>query len=84
MLMLKEWVIKFILLELQLNNASTSDTDASFKNLYVSILDGFASSKIYDKGDDFYFNFVNFLFLDGDIPTTSYLNFFVLLGCLVI
>ena len=26
------------------------------------------SSKIYDKRDDFYFDLVNFPFLDGDIP----------------
>ena len=31
--------------------------------------DGFVSSKIYDKRDDFVFDIVNFPFLDEDIPT---------------
>ena len=39
----------------------------------LSILDGFVSSKIYDKRDDFDFDIVNFPILDGDVPrTTSY------------
>ena len=34
---------------------------------------GFVSSKIYDKRDDFDFDIVNFPFLDGDVPrSTSY------------
>ena len=42
-------------------------------DLHLSILDGFVSSKIYDKRDDFDFDTVNFPFLDGDVPrTTSY------------
>ena len=57
--------------ELQLNNSS--DTEASFLDLHLSILDGFVSSKIYDKCDDFDFDVVNFPFLDGDVSrTTSY------------
>ena len=54
--------------ELQLNKANTSDTEAPFLDLYLSISNGFVSSKIYDKGGDFDFNIVNFLFLDGDVP----------------
>ena len=34
----------------------------------MSISNGFVSSKIYDKRDDFDFDIVNFPFLDGDIP----------------
>ena len=34
----------------------------------MTISDGFVSSKIYDKRDDFDFHIVNFAFLDGDIP----------------
>ena len=34
--------------ELQFNKANTSDTNASFLDLHLSILDGFVSSKIYD------------------------------------
>ena len=54
--------------ELQLNKANTSDTEASFLDLHLSISNGFVSSKIYDKRDDFDFDKVNFPFLDGDVP----------------
>ena len=74
--------------ELQLNKANTSDTEARFLDLHLSILNGFVSFKIYDKRDDFDFDIVNFPFLDGDIPrSTSYRvyisNLFGLLECLV-
>ena len=36
--------------------------------LHLSISNGFVSSKIYDKCDDFDFDIVNFPFLDGDVP----------------
>ena len=56
--------------ELQLNKASTSDTEAHFLNVQLSISIGFASYKIYCKRDDFDFDIhvVNFPFLDGDVP----------------
>ena len=54
--------------ELQLNKAITSDTEAPFLDLHLSIFNGFVSSIIYDKYDDFYVYIVNFPFLDGDIP----------------
>ena len=54
--------------ELQLNKANTSDTEAPFLDLPLSISNGFVSSKIYDKRDDFDFDIVNFHFLDGDVP----------------
>ena len=54
--------------ELQLNKAYTSDTEAHFLDLHLSILNSFVSSKIHDKGDDFDFDIVNFPFLDGDVP----------------
>ena len=53
--------------ELQLNKADTSDTGAPFLDLHLSISNGFVSSKIYDKRDDFGFDIVNFPFLDGDV-----------------
>ena len=37
-------------------------------DLHLFISNGFVSSKMYDKRDDFYFNIVNFPFLDGDVP----------------
>ena len=54
--------------ELQLNKANISDTEAPFLDLHLSIFNGFVSSKIYDKLDDFDFDIVNFPFLDGDVP----------------
>ena len=36
--------------------------------LNLSITNGIVSSNIYDKGDDFNFEIVNFPFLDGDVP----------------
>ena len=56
--------------ELQLK-AYTSDTEAPFLDLHLSISNGFVSSKIYDKRDDFDFDIVNFPFLDGDVPHRS-------------
>ena len=55
--------------ELQLNKANSSDIEAAFLDLHLSIVDGFVSCKIYDKRDDFDFEIVNFPFLDGDVPT---------------
>ena len=54
--------------ELQLNKANASDTEAPFLDLHLSISNGFVSSKIYDKRDDFDFDIVIFPFLDGDVP----------------
>ena len=40
---------------------------------FTKVSNGFVSSKIYDKRDDFDFDIVNFPFLDGDVPrSTSY------------
>ena len=53
--------------ELQLNKANSSDTEAPFFDLNLSITNGIVSSKIYDKWNDFNFEIVNFPFLDGDV-----------------
>ena len=59
--------------ELQLNKTNTSDTEAAFLDLHLSISNDIVSTKIYDKRDDFDFEIVNFPFLDGDVPrSTSY------------
>ena len=55
-------VNQIYLSELQLNKANISDTKAPFLDLHLSISNGFVSSKIYDKRDDFDFNIVNFPF----------------------
>ena len=54
--------------ELQLNKAYSSNTEAPFLDLNLSITNGIASSKFYDKRDDFNFEIVNFPFLDRDVP----------------
>ena len=59
--------------ELHLNKANTSDIEAAFLDLHLSISNDIVSTKIYDKRDDFDFEIVNFPFLDGDVPrSTSY------------
>ena len=76
--------------ELQLNMANSSDTEAPFLDLHLTISDGFVSSKSHDKRDDF--DIVNFPFLDGDIPRATsngvYISqlhsLFGLLECLVL
>ena len=50
--------------ELQLDKANSSDTEAPFLDLNLSITNDIVSSKIYDKRDDFNFEIVNFPFLD--------------------
>ena len=74
--------------ELQLNKANTSDTEAPFLDLNLSITNGKVSSKIYDKRDDFNFIIVNFPFLGGDVLRSPsypmvyiFLSLFVLLEC---
>ena len=60
--------------ELQLNKANTSDKQANFLDLNLSIENGYVTTKIYDKRDDFNFNIVNFPFLDGDVPLTGFIS----------
>ena len=54
--------------EIQLNSANSSDTQALFLDLNLSITNGIFSSIIHDKWDDFIFEIVDFPFLDGDFP----------------
>ena len=59
--------------ELQLNKANSSDTEAPFFDLNLSISNDKVSTKLYGKQDDFDFDIVNFPFLNGDVPRrTSY------------
>ena len=59
--------------ELQMNKANSSDTEAAFLDLHLSISNDIVSTKIYDKPDDFDFEIFNFPFLDGDVSrSTSY------------
>ena len=62
--------------ELQLNKANTSDTEAAFLDLNLTIHNDIVSTKIYDKRDDFNFDIVNFPFLDGmslNVPLMVYI-----------
>ena len=54
--------------ELQLKKLILQIPRPPFLDLHLSISNGFVSSKIYDKCDDFDFDIVKFPFLDGDIP----------------
>ena len=54
--------------QLQLNKANTSHTGAPFLDYHLSISNGFDSSKVYDKRDDFDFDIVKFPSLDCDVP----------------
>ena len=63
--------------ELQLNKANTSDIEAPFLDKHLSISNGFVSSKIYDKRDDFDFDIVNFPFLDGDAPRRPFYGVYI-------
>ena len=36
--------------------------------MHLSISNGFVSSKIYEKHDDFDFVIIKFPFMDGDVP----------------
>ena len=57
----------------EVNETNTSETEASFLILHLTISNDTVSTKIYDKRDDFDFEIVNFPFLDGDVPrSTSY------------
>ena len=59
--------------ELKLHKANSSDTEAPFLDLILSISNDTVSTKIYDKRDDYDFDIFNFPFLDGDVPRrTSY------------
>ena len=50
--------------ELQLNKANTSDTEAVFLDLHLSI----SNDKVFTQIYDFNFEIVNFPFLIGDVP----------------
>ena len=65
-------VNRIYLPEVQLNKANTSDTEAPFLDLHLSVSNGFVSSEIYVKRDDFDFDIVNFPFF-GWWPTPFYL-----------
>ena len=50
--------------ELHLNKVNSSDIEALFLDLNLSITNDIVSSKMYDKRDDFNFEIVNFPFME--------------------
>ena len=64
-------------IKLQLNKANSADREALFLDLDLSITNSIASSKIYDKRDDFNFGIVNFQFLDGDVSRSPSYDVFI-------
>ena len=74
--------------ELQLNKANSTDTEAPFLELNLSITNGIVSFKMYDKRDNLNFEIVNVPFLGGDflapLPMVYiFLSLFVLLECVL-
>ena len=63
--------MNFSIVELQLNKANASDTEAAFLDLNISINNDTVSTKIYDKRNYFDLDIVNFPFLDGDVTRRS-------------
>ena len=61
--------------ELQLNKTNSSDIEAQFLDLNLSISNGTVSTKIYDKRDDF--DIVNLSILDGDVPRRTSYNMYI-------
>ena len=68
--------------ELQLNKANSSNSEAPFLDLNLSITNGIDSSKIYNKQDGFNFEIVNFPFLDGDVPRSPSYGVYSFLWCI--
>ena len=74
--------------ELQLNKANSSDTEAPFLDLILSITNGIVSSKSYDKWDDFnseivISHFLMEMFLALFPMVYIFLSLFVLLECVL-
>ena len=57
--------------ELLLNKVNTSDTEATFLDLHLSISNDIVSTKINDKRDDFDFEIIKFPFLYGYVPRSA-------------
>ena len=63
--------------ERQLKKANSSDNEAPFLDLNLSITNDIVSSRIYNKRDDFNFDIVNFPFLYGDVPRSPSYGVFI-------
>ena len=67
--------------ELHFNKAYTSDSEATFLDLYLSITNEIVSTKIYDKRGnlDFVKIIVNFPFLDSDVTRSTSFKVYIIL-----
>ena len=64
--------------ELQLNKANSSDTEAPFLDLNLSITNGIVFFlKFMINGNTFNFEIVNFPFLDGDVPCFPFYGVYI-------
>ena len=70
LLILKKMVSQIYPNKLQLKKANSSDTEAPFLDLDLSITNDIVLPKIYDKQDNFNFEIINFQLLDGDVPSS--------------
>ena len=46
-------------------------------DIHLSVSDDFFKTKIHDKLDDFHFDIVNFPFLDGDVPRSTFYGVYI-------
>ena len=53
-----------------LNKAYAFNTEAPFLDSHLTVSNGFVTTKIYEKRDDFDFDKVDVPFLDGDFPSS--------------
>ena len=72
MFILTLWQVKYTFQSSNLIKANTSDTEAAFLDLHLSISYDIVSIKIYDKRDDFDFEIAHYSFLDGDVPRYTF------------
>ena len=59
------------LAELTLLQTNTSDIEASFLDLFLTISNGIVTTRLLDKRDDFDFEIVNYPHLNGDVPRAT-------------
>ena len=63
--------------ELQLNKVNTSDNEAPCLDSHLSFPNGFVSSKIYNKRDEFDFDIVNLSLLDSIVPRRPFYRVYI-------
>ena len=56
--------------QVHLKETTISDSEVSYLDLHLSLLDGNVTSKLHDKRDDFDFETINFSYLISNIPAT--------------